>query len=190
MKEFEEFEVSRVMSREEAGQYFIEVGRRLRDEGVVEVCGEEVAVPDRVELEVEYEREPGEAEFELEIEWRTGARHESSMGGAGTESGDAEPMSLPEFDDVKEEMKILMKEMHRAVVGNELPDRDTLDRFLELNDAFEKLAEGEPYVDRMGEYSEMVAALENSHATGDLDTFHGLLEEVSMAEDACHAEFR
>lgn len=213
MTEFRDIERERRVTRDEAADFIIEVGERLKRDGVVEVGGEEIPVPDELELEVEYEEDPGENEFEVELEWRpreggeeAGETSEEDATPAGPSEGETpgagagEPLSvteqgreepLPPYIDVKEEMDEVVKAMHRAVTAHrELPGRDALDRFLELNDAFERYAADEPYADRMEEYSAKVGAMERAYEEGDVERFHGRVEDVLASMDACHVEYK
>ncbi|MBX0295997.1 amphi-Trp domain-containing protein [Haloarcula nitratireducens] len=66
-----EREGERVLSRADGASILREVAEGVED-GTIDIEGEDgftVPVPDRFELEVEYEVTDDEAEFEVELEW-------------------------------------------------------------------------------------------------------------------------
>lgn len=66
-----EREGERIMSRAEGAGILREVAAGVED-GTIDIEGEDgftVALPERFELEVEYEEVDNEAEFEVELEW-------------------------------------------------------------------------------------------------------------------------
>jgi len=60
------------VSSEEAGEFLVGIGERLRDGDELEVEGDNWRIPfrfgDTVEIEVEYDGSDGELEFEIELE--------------------------------------------------------------------------------------------------------------------------
>ena len=67
-----EHEGERVMNREDGAEILREVAAGVEN-GTIDIEGENgftVAVPERFELEVEYEATDNEAELEVELEWQ------------------------------------------------------------------------------------------------------------------------
>src|SRR4029453_16577696 len=66
--------VKREMRLEEALDEIAERVQQLKTEGAARVNGYEIALDDRVVLEIESEAENGKAELEFEIKWQAGKK--------------------------------------------------------------------------------------------------------------------
>jgi len=98
--------------------------------------------------------------------------------------------SRMDYDDVKEEMEHILRGLVKSAESGRNPEPGELKRFLALNRAFERYAEGEKYEDRMESYSEKIRNLKKAAATGDTDRILRRLRAVENEEDACHDIYR
>lgn len=98
--------------------------------------------------------------------------------------------SRMDYDDVKEEMEHILRGLVKSAENGQDPKPDQLRRFLALNRAFERYAEGEKYEDRMENYSEKIRNLKKVAATGDTERILRKLRTVETEEDACHDIYR
>jgi amphi-Trp domain-containing protein len=64
------WEERRAMNREEVARVLRVFSEAIAREGVVEYLGHRTAIPEEMEVEVEYKEKHGKCKFEIELKWR------------------------------------------------------------------------------------------------------------------------
>lgn len=84
------------MSRQETGRLLESVGRQLIEKGEIEIGGRQIALPEDIEVEIEYKRKEGKNKFEIELRWYGGHPGTNVPVPMGTEFNSVPGYPVPE----------------------------------------------------------------------------------------------
>ncbi len=196
------FEERRTMSRGELAALLKRLSEKIQ-QGVLDYTRGEVAIPDRLDVEIEYKEKDSERKFELELRWAGGGTAVAAKPASietektvmeATKSKKAETEACeqlpPDMDGLKSELKKIFKAIQSGLESGKFPAMGDIVKMRELNVKFNEYSRNKGWSEEARAFTAKMAEFEATVEKGDLASAQKLIEELRIAKKECHRDHR
>ena len=173
--------VEKRFSRQELADFLADLSQQVRS-GKMKGETRAWTVPEQVEGTIHLKEEEGEVVAKIKLRWPTGA-------GRQAVSKAMTPQESLSLKAVKTGLSHSFKELQRQIMAGTIPDKKTVQDFVENSQLFAKFIKPEWQL-QMEKYLVHVQNLERAVAIGQMEAIQRELEVLVDGMMVCHREFK